>query len=497
MENKNNKSSILKEAIVELQAIHETADKAAKERMIKELPEQFEKILKEEFEKYKKESVKESEDDNEEKEPENKGEEKDTDDKEESLNEMEEFDMNELSIDEIEEAFNSANETDEFEVIPETIDIDEIEDELDQMEFGNDNLDEMDVENTSFQNNVNPQEKTKNVMNSDLESKIKNIQEMLSEVLGGMNEDVEADTEITGDDEFGGNEIEIGADDVDTEITGDDDVEIGATEDESGELTDLSSIVSSLSEIAKALENLASSKSNSSMDEREDELDENLVNTHAAQRKVQGGHSPNIDVAGKHREGRTRPAMRESKNSKKVYTEESVKKFMKQKENIEKRMNSLINENKKLTKKYIESKDELKGVSKLQEEFKAIKGTLVKYRDQLSEMAVFNSNLAGVNSILINEELALTNEDKKNIISKFNKVKTITESEKLYNNILSDMKTEKKSITESIEDKVSNTIDKSSSDKVIEKNGYVNEHVNKIKDMMKYVDGHGNKKLHS
>ena len=40
----------------------------------------------------------------------------------------------------------------------------------------------------------------------------------------------------------------------------------------------------------------------------------------------------------------------------------------------------------------------------------------------LTEMAIFNANLANTNSLLLNEELALTNEDKEKIIKEFKSV---------------------------------------------------------------------------
>ena len=47
------------------------------------------------------------------------------------------------------------------------------------------------------------------------------------------------------------------------------------------------------------------------------------------------------------------------------------------------------------------------------------KAAIEKYRDQLKEMATFNTNLAHVNNLLVNEGLALTQEDKIKIINEF------------------------------------------------------------------------------
>ena len=107
MENNTKKKSILEEAVIELKSIMEVADKSAKDRMAKELPEKFEALLKEEINKNKeKESVKESAKDNV-KEPVIEGK-KDTDNNKESLNEMNAVDMRDLSIDDVEDVYDGA-----------------------------------------------------------------------------------------------------------------------------------------------------------------------------------------------------------------------------------------------------------------------------------------------------------------------------------------------------------------------------------------------------
>ncbi|MFW5847596.1 MAG: hypothetical protein ACOCVF_01575, partial [bacterium] len=158
-----------------------------------------------------------------------------------------------------------------------------------------------------------------------------------------------------------------------------------------------------------------------------------------------------------------------------------------QNESLQKKVNSLLNENKKLVKKIKESKDdkgELEGVlGKYQEK-------LEKYRTQLQEMAVFNTNLAHVNNILLNEEFALSSDDKRNIINKFKSVNSITESEKIYKSILTEMVSGKKTINDDIEDKVNDSIDSSSAkrmERIVESTVYRNDHVDKIKKLMNYT----------
>ena len=158
------------------------------------------------------------------------------------------------------------------------------------------------------------------------------------------------------------------------------------------------------------------------------------------------------------------------------------------------KFNKLLEENKKLTKRINENKKYKQSVGTLVEQYKS---ALEKYRNQLKEMAIFNTNLAHVNNLLVNEELALTQEDKVTIINEFKKVNTITESQDRYKSILSEMKENKKTLSESIEDKVSVSIQPSSKqklDEVVEKTAYENStHINKMKKLIGYMDKRGKK----
>jgi hypothetical protein len=160
----------------------------------------------------------------------------------------------------------------------------------------------------------------------------------------------------------------------------------------------------------------------------------------------------------------------------------------------EKKIQGLIEENKKLTKKLNEVKKVKDTSTALVENYKS---ALEKYRNQLKEMAIFNTNLANVNNLLVNESLALTQDDKIKIINDFKKVNSISESQKVYKSILSEMKDSKKTISESIENKVSASIQQSSKqklDEVVEKTAYENnEHINKMKNLIYYGENRGKK----
>ncbi len=156
----------------------------------------------------------------------------------------------------------------------------------------------------------------------------------------------------------------------------------------------------------------------------------------------------------------------------------------------EKKMGRLIEQNKKTTKKMNEYKGENTKLTKLVEDYKSV---LSKYRNQLKEMAVFNTNLAHVNNLLVNESLSLTKDDKVKIIKEFKEINTIEASETKYKNVLKEMSQhKKKTIDESLARKVSNTINPSSKqklDEVVEKNVYANDaHINKIKKLINYVE---------
>jgi len=203
-----------------------------------------------------------------------------------------------------------------------------------------------------------------------------------------------------------------------------------------------------------------------------DELDEAMGIAHSSSKHAAGDHLPNKDFAkGRHkRYGSVNNSQNESVSTKKLH--------------------ALMEQNKKLTKKINESKKYKEAVNTLLENYKTAVG---KYRNQLQEMTVFNTNLANVNNLLVNEGLALTQEDKVNIINNFKSVGTISESKEKYEKILSEMKEDKKTISESVEGKINETIVGESSKKklneVEEKTVYSNDkHINKMKSLIEYIE---------
>lgn len=449
--------SVLEEAVLELKAIFETANKNAKDRIAKEMPKKFDSVLKEELSKLnKKESVQESAKDKA-KEPVNEG--KKSDEKKESLNETE-FDLRDMSITDVEEAFDNANASDEFQISDDEINLEDIEKELGEMEAMAGEMENLQKEEASTNNN-DPFERIKQIheMMSEIVKQLddakmheaygKEFDEKMSELYGtGYKEELgEAVTQMY--EKFVANKSKSAEPIQETQVP---EVEPASIKEEEGE--------------------------EGAEEKREEkELDETGHGSTLAQNKVAGADQLPKPENAQYKKNKYRYALRN--------------------ENYQKRMTSLLDQNKKVSKELSEAKAELKKVTDLVSEQKNV---LVKYRNQLQEMAVFNTNLAHVNNLLVNESLALTTEDKKAIINKFKDISSINESEKVYKSVLSEMSAGKKTITETIEDKVNDVIEPSASKQIVEavseKTGYsVTEHVKKIKGLMEYVDNHGKKKI--
>jgi len=207
-----------------------------------------------------------------------------------------------------------------------------------------------------------------------------------------------------------------------------------------------------------------------SMDEQD--VDENMAHTQTHDNARKTGAQNNTNYG---KETRLRDAMKES----------------------ELKISSLINENKNLTKKLNETKKHDKEQNVLVEGYKT---ALDKYRNQLKEMATFNTNLAHVNNLLVNESLALTQEDKIKIINEFKKVDTIAASQEKYKNFLTEMKEGKKTLTENIKNKVTASVAPSSSKESIEEAKEItayadNDHIKKMKRLIEYAENRGSKKI--
>ena len=131
------------------------------------------------------------------------------------------------------------------------------------------------------------------------------------------------------------------------------------------------------------------------------------------------------------------------------------------KSGLESKMTGVVAENKKL-------KTENK---KLVEENKLFVQSYKELKNKLSEMAVFNTKLAHVNDIFITE--AVTASEKEQIIKRFDKVKTIDESKKVYKEVLAEVKKIKSENAKSIEEAIQkNNITEQAKVKIEEKVGF-------------------------
>jgi predicted nuclease with TOPRIM domain len=129
-------------------------------------------------------------------------------------------------------------------------------------------------------------------------------------------------------------------------------------------------------------------------------------------------------------------------------------------------------------------------VSLLRQKNEEYKNALDVFRNKLTEVAVFNSNLAYATRLFT--EHSTTKQEKINILRRFDNVETIKESKNLYKQIKEELGTsvvnESTNLNESVvERKVSNTINTGSSTNLIESTTYENPQFMRMKDLMNKI----------
>jgi hypothetical protein len=186
-------------------------------------------------------------------------------------------------------------------------------------------------------------------------------------------------------------------------------------------------------------------------------------------KKVGEESQPRIDVAKDYAKDKVRVALQKEQNEK-----------------LQKRINSLVKENFELSKKSNKAAISLKEMTKINESYKE---NIDKYRKQLTEMALVATNVANVNNIFM-EGFALSLEDKKKIVNEFKEVSTVEQSESTYKKIIKEYSEGKKTIKESVEHTINNSVIEASSSKEVaekvEEPSQLNEHVEKIKKLSVY-----------
>ena len=113
------------------------------------------------------------------------------------------------------------------------------------------------------------------------------------------------------------------------------------------------------------------------------------------------------------------------------------------------------------------------------------KKALVLFKDKLNEVAIFNANLAYFTRLVT--EHSTTKQEKLNILKRFDSVSTMNESKSLFKTIEAELGS-KKSVTESVVNKISNTPTTSSSQETLtESKAYENPQFKRMKDLMSKI----------
>ena len=126
-----------------------------------------------------------------------------------------------------------------------------------------------------------------------------------------------------------------------------------------------------------------------------------------------------------------------------------------------------------------EMNEEVETLKKQNAEYKK---ALVLFKEKLNEVAVFNANLAYATRLFT--EHSTTKQEKLNILKRFDSVSTMNESKNLFTTIKAELDN-KKPVTESVVEKISNTPSSSSSQEVLaEAKAYENPQFRRMKDLM-------------
>jgi len=122
-------------------------------------------------------------------------------------------------------------------------------------------------------------------------------------------------------------------------------------------------------------------------------------------------------------------------------------------------------------------------VSMLREKNEEYRKALNVFREKLTEVAIFNSNLAYATRLFT--EHSTTKKEKINILRRFDGVETLKESKNLYKSIKDELgQVDSKSINESVGNKINNTVSTGSSTTLIESKTYENPQFLRMKDLM-------------
>eukprot|EP01050_Picozoa_sp_SAG11_P000054 SAG11_NODE_1_length_64905_cov_182.268355_54_plen_525_part_00 len=137
----------------------------------------------------------------------------------------------------------------------------------------------------------------------------------------------------------------------------------------------------------------------------------------------------------------------------------------------------------RIRKSYNLLKEEVDSLKSKNVEYKK---ALITFKDKLNEVGVFNSNLAYVTRLFT--EHSTTKKEKINILKRFDNVKTLKESKGLYKVIRQEFSQEvtdnTKTISESVERKITKSSTSGSGGKLLESKVYENPQFSRMKDLM-------------
>ena len=129
-----------------------------------------------------------------------------------------------------------------------------------------------------------------------------------------------------------------------------------------------------------------------------------------------------------------------------------------------------------------EMNEEIETLKKHNSEYKK---ALVLFKEKLNEVAVFNANLAY--STRLFTEHSTTKQEKLNILKRFDSISTMNEAKVLFNTIKTELGN-KKTVTETVVEKISNTPSTSTSQEVLsEAKAYENPQFKRMKDLMSKI----------
>ena len=122
----------------------------------------------------------------------------------------------------------------------------------------------------------------------------------------------------------------------------------------------------------------------------------------------------------------------------------------------------------------------------LREKNEEYRKALNVFREKLNEVAVFNSNLAYATRLFT--EHSTTKKEKINILRRFDSVETLKESKQLYKTLKDELGSiDTKSINESVDKAVNNSMSSGSAQNLIESKTYENPQFMRIKDLMSKI----------